>query len=1356
MDLCADPEGRNSLCNQFHSVLDPAEAADFAGKTVWCNGPFTPKYRDILEHFVHTKTRVPATSGVFVLPAWLADQLEHLLADMWLVRVYPRGTPLFTAPPHAGLETRTKMPPTRWPVHVYWSPPDQDERSSLPEIPRRPSRKAYRRFRVHASCNIHCTDQAQVQVRDETQDVQDSPDNPESKPHEPQVPVEQSADPIAHPILGASLASLRTSGRALEFKASLRGVKCNAVIPSRALLDSGATGASGNFISSDLAKRANLTILPLADLQVSSADGTALPVHGRTSARIYIDGYKQTIDFTVVDIPHHEIVLGMPWLEQHNPDIDWRSKTVTFAHRDRRHVLRGATSREPPASTITCLSARAFARAVRHAAELALLVVRPVTQEDVGYSLRDSDLPDDLPPSVKRVLHKFPDVFPKNLPEGLPAKRDIEHTIELEPGARPSSKPSFRLTALELQECKAQLQDFTEKGILRPGSSPWGAPVLFVRKKDGGLRMCIDYRALNKVTVKNRYPLPRIDDLLDRLSKARYFSSIDLASGYHQIRVREEDIPKTAFNTRYGQFEFLVMPFGLCNAPATFQSLMNRVLQGYVDDFVLVYLDDILIYSETEHQHLDHLTAVLQRLRDHKLYARPHKCSFLQTEIRWLGHVIGHGRVQVDPDKTTAIRDWPTPRNLTELRSFVGLASYYRRFIHKFSKIASPLTDLTRKDLAFAWGPLQQRAFTDLKHHLTHAPALLIYDPDKPTRLITDASDFAIGGILEQDHGQGWQPVCFASFKLKPTESKYTTFDKEFLALVRCAVQWRCYLIGRPFTAITDHFTLRTLTTQAIADPVRARWHTKLMEYDFTVMHRPGKDNPADALSRRPDHRQVEQAQLTLTEFQLKLDPSIRTKFINGYTQDPFYKLPDNTDNLVQVANEGLYFLDNRLCVPDDPELKTLLLREHHDAVTSAHPGVKRTIESVARHYFWPNMAREIRAYVLSCDSCKQAKVINKKPAGLLQPLPPSQRRWEHVTMDLITHLPKTPRGNDACAVFVDRYTKFAYFIPCKSTIGARKLSSLYLDRIVANHGIQTALTSDRDPRFTSKLWRNLVKALGTRMKMSSGYRPQTDGQTERTNRTLEEMLRHYCSYKRAHPWDELLWALQLAYNDATQTSTGHTPAFLTYGQHPLKPATIAATADIPALRVPGHQRWLDNLQRACKEAEAAVRQASESQKTYYDRSRRDLEFDVGDMVYVDYAAMPTRRLSKIDNLRTGPFRVLARVGDNAYRVQLPGGWRQHPVFNVAYLTKSPPETRRPCVGRILAQRTVDGTTEYHVNFTNATPYDDRWLTQTELRGLPGGHTALRRYRLRQVPRAEPPAPVATDDLDTFSSDDEH
>jgi hypothetical protein len=273
---------------------------------------------------------------------------------------------------------------------------------------------------------------------------------------------------------------------------------------------------------------------------------------------------------------------------------------------------------------------------------------------------------------------------------------------------------------------------------------------------------------------------------------------------------------------------------------------------------------------------------------------------------------------------------------------------------------------------------------------------------------------------------------------------------------------------------------------------------------------------------------------------------------------------------------------------------------------------------------------------------------------------------------------------------------------------------------------------------------------------MSSGYRPQTDGQTERTNRTLEEMLRHYCSYKRAIPWDQLLWALQLAYNDATQTSTGHAPAYLTYGQHPLKPAALAVTADIPALRVPDHRHWLGDLQRACKEAESAVRRASESQKTYYDRNRRELEFAVGDLVYVDYAAMPTRRLSKIDNLRTGPFRVVARVGDNAYRVKLPAGWGQHPVFNVAYLTKSPPETRRASPDRILAQRTVDTTTEYHVRFTGATPYDDRWLTQAELRGLPGGHTALRRWRLRQVPRVEPPAPVETDDLDTFSSDDEH
>ncbi|GJY11734.1 putative reverse transcriptase domain-containing protein [Tanacetum coccineum] len=382
------------------------------------------------------------------------------------------------------------------------------------------------------------------------------------------------------------------------------------------------------------------------------------------------------------------------------------------------------------------------------------------------------------------VVKEFSDVFPEDLP-GLPPIRQVEFQIDLIPGAAPVARTPYRLAPSEMQELSNQLQELTDRGFIRPSTSPWGAPVLFVKKKDGSFRMCIDYRELNKLTIKNRYPLPRIDDLFDQLQGSSVYSKIDLRSGYHQLRVRDEDIPKTAFRTRYGHYEFQVMPFGLTNAPAVFMDLMNRVCKPYLDKFVIVFIDDILIYSRNKEEHANHLRIILELLRKEKLYAKFSKCDFWIRIVQFLGHLIDSQGLHVDPAKIEAVKNWTSPTTPTEVRQFLGLAGYYRRFIEGFSKIAKPLTKLTQKNKNYIWGEEQESAFQLLKQKLCEAPILALPEGNDDFVVYCDASLQGLGAVLMQRE----KVIAYASRQLKPHEENYTTHDLELGAVHHSNIQ---------------------------------------------------------------------------------------------------------------------------------------------------------------------------------------------------------------------------------------------------------------------------------------------------------------------------------------------------------------------------------------------------------------------------------------------------------------------------------------------------------------------------------------------------------------------------------------
>src|SRR5277367_2289641 len=576
------------------------------------------------------------------------------------------------------------------------------------------------------------------------------------------------------------------------------------------------------------------------------------------------------ISAQILGLKRYDAILGKPWLYHANPNINWRDNILTFQYGSCIiNVKVNKTKTTEPECHSVFILRQQFAKIPSNEELFAICATEIETT-----SKEPSKTPEE-----KNLLEEFVNVFLETLPNQLPPQRKIDHAIELVPGAEPPLRPTYRLLYLEMDELKKQLTDLLAKGFIRPSTSPFGAPVLFVHKKEGSLKLCVDYRALNKITIKNRYPLPRIEELMDCLAGAQYFTKIDLYSGYHQIRIKKEDVPKTAFRTRYGHYEFLVLPFGLTNAPATFMTLMNDIFRKYLDDFVIVYLNNILIYSKTKEEHLQHVRLVLETLRKHQLYAKANKCELVRQKVEYTGHYISKEGITVDPRKITTIKDWPAPTNVSEVRSFLGLASYYRKFVQGFSAIATPLTVLLHKDKTFQWTTPEQTAFDALKGKLTSAPVLLLPDPNKPFTITTDASDFAIGAVLTQDKGKGEQPVAYESRKLSPAEQNYAVHEKELLAIVHAIRLWRMYLEERRFTVITDHASLEYIKTQTNLSRRQARWLETLQANDFEVKHHPGKTNVVADTLLRQSHL------ATITTLTTQLDNNLEDK----YLEDPYF-----------------------------------------------------------------------------------------------------------------------------------------------------------------------------------------------------------------------------------------------------------------------------------------------------------------------------------------------------------------------------------------------------------------------------------------------------------------------------------
>lgn len=776
--------------------------------------------------------------------------------------------------------------------------------------------------------------------------------------------------------------------------------------------------------------------------------------------------------------------------------------------------------------------------------------------------------------------------------------------------------------------------------------------------------MCIDYRQLNDATVKNRFPIPLIDELLEELGGATVFSKLDLRSGYHQIRMNPDDIEKTAFRTHQGLFEFLVMPFGLTNAPATFQALMNSTFKDLIRKCVLVFFDDILIYSTSLEQHMGHLKLVLETLRQHQLFAKQSKCTFGGQSVEYLGHVITKEGVSTDPSKIDAIVQWPTPLNVKQLRGFLGLCGYYRRFIRSFGVIAKPLTNLLKKD-GFSWSMDAQTAFEQLKHALVSAPVLALPDVTKPFIIETDACNKGIGAVLMQDK----HPLAFISRALSPKQQTLSVYEKELLAIILATKQWHYYLITGHFIIRTDQKSLKHLIDQKINTPLQHSWLVKLMGYDFEITYKKGCDNvAADALSRL---QSTSLSAMTLMSFQ----PVFLTRIQHSWVGD--VDVQHTITALQQQQGPSSFSWDGtllkrkgKLVVGNDAQLKHDIIAACHESPMGGHSGIHATHQRLKSMFYWKGQTKAVRQLVRHCQVCQQVKTETVAYPGSLQPLPIPLYVFSDISMDFITGLPKS-MGKDVIFVVVDRLTKYAHFIALSHPFNASQVAQAFTDNVYKLHGWPSTIVSDRDAIFLSGFWKEFTRIQGIDVTMSTAYHPQTDGQTEVVNRCLESYLRSMV-FERPTTWLKWLSLAEFWYNTNFHTAIETTPFRALYGYAP--PIHVpyvprdSNVADVDE-RMIAREEVIRVLKDSLHKAQNRMKQQANAHRT-------ERSFAVGSWVYLKlqpYVQTTLRSLgySKLSPKFYGPYLVLEKIGNVSYRLDLPITAQIHPVFHVSLLKQS-------------------------------------------------------------------------------------
>ena len=1031
--------------------------------------------------------------------------------------------------------------------------------------------------------------------------------------------------------------------------------------------------------------------------------------------------------------------------------------------------------------------------------------------------------------------------------DSAPRSRKMDMSIRLKDESLTTHRrPPRRLTPDDFAELQKQVEILIKAGMIVPSDSPFGAPILFVPKPGGKRRFAVDYRELNDMTIRDVTPLPRVDDLLQHLEGASVFSKLDATWMFWQLRLNPEDAHKTGMVTPLGHFHWKVVPFGLTNAPGHCMRVMSEILAPFLYKTCMVLLDDIIIYSKSVEEHMMHLEEILAALAAHHIFMNPDKCEFLLSRMSYLGHVVSTEGIGPQKSKLEAVKHFPVPTTITEVRGFLGLTGYYRKLIKDFSSISAPLSDMTKGNAtgAVSLDTHQLAAFVLLRETMLSAPLLRLINPLLPFVLQTDASNFALGAVLMQHDGDVdrlW-PVGYFSKKLPLAQQRYTVTARELLAIVESFRFWRFELVGARggLTVYCDHRPLSWIRSVEPLGDMHARWLNTIEEMTFSIVHKPGTEmGPADAFSRRADHADPETkgaalkgkpihapediesiplgmytgqklnkeeiprmenpgdlilACLDLTQGNdpeylgavmtlfTDLKPSIFAVTKNRGRKDSALPTPDEiledeveawhteSQKLVSRLLAEIKFMSssspvmdrakegndtslsvrgglviksiegrNKIFVPDDTRLRDKIVGFHHDGPEAGHVGSRKTLEKVSRGFWWPGMGESVDTYVKRCSTCQRSKRSTQKPHGNPSPFFAPESRWETITMDECGGLPLTSRGMSKIWVFVDKLTKRLITVPLHEGNTAEDLTHVFLDRVVQHHGLPRKLVSDRDPRLASVVFQTMLRLWNVRSNMSTANHPQTDGQSESSVGTVVQMLRAFVGYNGAD-WDLFLPAVTFAYNDSIHPSTGFTPFELDTGGHPATPASMLArdlSAEVSAAaREQTAAQFVSKVNSNIQRARIRLDLARIRYEKNMTKLLRPADFQIGDLVYLNWAGAGKvgEPLGKLRPQWLGPFRIIDKRYNNAFRLELPRHMRIHNVVNARFLKKhvasveNAPEvvTLSPAVVvKILAFRiSIDSEGWHRMEFQVVTnPVDvttSGWLSALQVAELGG------------------------------------
>ena len=1170
----------------------------------------------------------------------------------------------------------------------------------------------------------------------------------------------------------------------------------------RALVD---TGATDNFLGSHIQQEFGIQIIPFAQTTniLMGTEGSQAAAEGESSPLTLQCGPFCThkTNFTILNLGDYDIILGRPFQKYtkmiiqddvctiptkrgHQTLPRWVSAPdsshtlIRISRTEMAHTLRTPGVKDHALMLVQRDAIRLFSLQnssdplsldlTQHKDPEVAARIQKQRDEDAAHcptgggntSNTNTDPLSQIPqgplPGLEQVLKEFADVFPEDLPCQLPPDREFNMKIPIKPGCHPTHQAPYRISEKAAEMARQTLEYLYTHKLARDSTSEYAAPITLVPKPDGTWRFCVDYRKLNSITHEAKYPLPRVEDCLDQLRGARYFSKIDLRSGYWQTRIHPDDIHKTAFRTPFGHHEWLVMPFGLQGAPSNFQRMMNHYLRQYLGKSVLCYLDDILIYSSSEEEHLQHIRQVLTVLREQKLFAKATKCDFGRTEVQFLGYRVREDQIRKDEEKVKAVRNWPEPKTVREVRQFLGLAGFYRKFIEGYSKIAKPLTDILKtnefeekfgskytKTASITLNEEQKKAVKDLKEALTTSPCLVIFDPSKPTEVWADASfdNSTVGAVLMQDHGHGLQPVCYLSKVLNNAQSHYPTWEQELLALRIALEKWRHYLLPIHFTCRTDHNGLKYLRTQKNLKERQWHWMAFFSEYQFDLLYRPGKQMQVpDALSRKP--RTEEDILDLLRTKEGDAEPSMEIKVptkegkyqrvlftlhskvrartrglpfpevseipeVFEYKKDPDYgqiykilkkdpKKLEPSMTLYAIRNGNLVWVDKhlqeRICVP--VKYRALLLQEFHDTPLGGHFGTDKTFYGLRQKYIWPSMYHHVEKFVTSCDTCQKNKASHQRKLGTAQLPDLPLEPWERMSIDFCGPFPTSPNGNNSIVGFICNLIRETIILPCKKSITSKGTVQLFIRHVLPRTGLPKVINSDRGPQFVSHFWQHLWKALGTKVALSAPYHPNSNPYVERQNKTLLENLRSFVN-ARQDDWETYLPLYEFAYNNSFNASLGDTPFFLGHGRQPTLPISVSKPTKSPAVN--------DFVQNLHNKIIAARDHLKQIQGIAADRRQKHLKptsFSIGDLVLLNTEnynlQLPSYKLSP---RWIGPLKILQIRGPNTVLIEVPPRLsRIEPIQNVEHL--KPYVSRHPSIGPtppVQFPDIIDGQEEYEV-----------------------------------------------------------